>query len=479
MTTTPCNQRLGRDHRTALENHFHDIIEPNPRLDRRLVSHQANRDRPFYDWFKYKEAFSAALVEHFLGLYGQPGGTFLDPFAGIGTALFVAQNAGMAAHGIELMPVGYQVGAARIAARSIRPTSFAHDVLDATNRDWNGSWNAPFALKHIPITTGAFPDETEQAIAAYRAYCAQNIRNRGVRTLFQLAGMAVLESVSFTRKDGQYLRWDYRANKKRALSRFDKGKIQRFGPAVTERLHAYMTDLSSMPEASCPNRQNPFEESSGAVVDFRQGSCLHHLPRISSNSIDLVMTSPPYCNRYDYTRTYALELVYLGYDADSVKRLRQRLLSCTVENRQKRDELVSMYTKNGTTRSCDRVLAVFEHQQALHEVLSILKSRAREGRLNNLNIPRMVTNYFLEMCFVVHELARILRRGGRIVMVNDNVRYAGEEVPADIILSDFAQAFGLQIEHIWTLPRGKGNSSQQMGHHGRAELRKCVYVWQK
>ena len=25
----------------------------------------------------------------------------------------------------------------------------------------------------------------------------------------------------------------------------------------------------------------------------------------------------------------------------------------------------------------------------------------------------------------------------------------------------------------------KGNSSQQMGAHGRQELRKCVYVWRK
>ncbi len=64
-------------------------------------------------------------------------------------------------------------------------------------------------------------------------------------------------------------------------------------------------------------------------------------------------------------------------------------------------------------------------------------------------------------------------------MVNDNVRYAGEEVPVDTILSSVAESFGLVTEKIWTLARGKGNSSQQMGAHGRSELRKCVYVWRK
>ena len=91
----------------------------------------------------------------------------------------------------------------------------------------------------------------------------------------------------------------------------------------------------------------------------------------------------------------------------------------------------------------------------------------------------MVRNYFFEMCITVFELARILKPGGKIVMVNDNVRYAGEEIPVDLILSDFAHSFGLHVKHIWTLPRGKGNSSQQMGNHGRRELRKCVYVWEK
>jgi hypothetical protein len=91
----------------------------------------------------------------------------------------------------------------------------------------------------------------------------------------------------------------------------------------------------------------------------------------------------------------------------------------------------------------------------------------------------MVRNYFLEMCLVIYELYRVTRKGGHAVMINDNVRYAGEEVPVDLILSDMAASFGFQVSNIWTLGRGKGNSSQQMGNHGRSELRKCVYLWRK
>jgi Tfp pilus assembly protein PilZ len=83
------------------------------------------------------------------------------------------------------------------------------------------------------------------------------------------------------------------------------------------------------------------------------------------------------------------------------------------------------------------------------------------------------------MNFVIRELARTLKKGGKIIMVNDNVRYNGDEIPVDIILSEFARESGLATDVIWVLEKGKGNSSQQMGTHGRKELRKCVYVWSK
>jgi len=115
----------------------------------------------------------------------------------------------------------------------------------------------------------------------------------------------------------------------------------------------------------------------------------------------------------------------------------------------------------------------------MQEVNLVLNSLNGEKLLNNSNIPRMVKNYFLEMAFIIFEMYRVLKNNGFVIMVNDNVRYGGQEIPVDLILSDFAVNFGFILEKIWTLPVGKGNSSQQMGSHGRTELRKCVYVWRK
>ena len=70
-------------------------------------------------------------------------------------------------------------------------------------------------------------------------------------------------------------------------------------------------------------------------ISLLEGSCLDILPTLKSCSYNAIITSPPYCNRYDYTRTYALELALLGANEDALRKMRQTMISCTVENRAK------------------------------------------------------------------------------------------------------------------------------------------------
>ena len=74
---------------------------------------------------------------------------------------------------------------------------------------------------------------------------------------------------------------------------------------------------------------------------------------------------------------------------------------------------------------------------------------------------RLVANYFAELALVVAELARVTRPGGRVVMVNDNVQYHGEEVPVDLILSAIAEDCGFVCEEIGVLPRGKATPASK------------------
>ena len=102
------------DEITALDTELTEDFKPQlsiaPFLSRKIVSFQGNKDKPAYNWYKYKEAFSAGLVAYFLGGYeGGMQGTVLDPFAGIGTTLFAASEQDIHADGIELLPIGQEI----------------------------------------------------------------------------------------------------------------------------------------------------------------------------------------------------------------------------------------------------------------------------------------------------------------------------------------------------------------------------------
>ena len=438
-----------------------------PFLSRKTVSFQGNKGKPAYSWYKYKEAFSAGLVEYFLGSYkGGISGKVLDPFAGIGTTLFAASSQGISADGIELLPIGQEI----IRARLLSERKLTTDDITTIER-WIASlpWKAcperlPFST--IRITENAYPPDTIEAIERYRGALQQE--SEKVQAILRLALLCVLEDISYTRKDGQYLRWDARSGKRRSGTKaFNKGKILDFDTAITTKLKEILSDIRDI---QLPATLFPVKQVAKDIRLFK-GSCLEILPTLKTASYGAIVTSPPYCNRYDYTRTYALELAMLDLTQAEVLNLRQEMLSCTVENREK--DLLKI---------CPQWAPFIEaanQQKLLQTIRTYLEHEKASGTLNNSGIPRMVHGYFSEMACVIGECVRVLKPNTRLFMVNDNVRYAGVSIPVDMILSDIAETLGFEVENILVVPGRKGNSSQQMGTYGRVPLRKCVYVWRK
>ena len=444
-----------------LSQHFSDKFIVQRSLTRQLVSFQANKTMASYRWYKYKEAFSAPLVEFLLNRYGIVSGKVLDPFAGSGTTLFAAGAVGMDVDGIELLPIGQQI----IASRLCLEREFTSDDFAAIKRwlkmcPWKES-QVRYPLPKLRITDGAYSTETAEAIERYMG-TMQN-EKKCVQIILRFALLCVLESISFTRKDGQYLRWDYRSGRRKGGKPFDKGVILDFDRAICTKIEDILNDLKLS--------SGHLNECNHGNIHLFHGSCLDIMSELQNDSYDAIVTSPPYCNRYDYTRTYALELALLGVDEKELTNLRQQMLSCTVENRAK--DLLKI------NHHWAKAIEAADHQELLQIILRYLEDQKVQGKLNNNGIPRMVRGYFYEMACIIAECSRVMKKNAILFMVNDNVRYAGASISVDMILSSIAEKLGFNVEKILVLPNGKGNSSQQMGEHGRDALRKCVYVWRK
>ena len=452
----------------SLIEYFPDTLVVDKTLTRKLVSFQANKARGYYRWYKYKEAFSADLVEYLFRKYRVVEGKILDPFAGAGTALFVCSSLGYHSEGIELLPIGQKIIQANVLARGANK----HSIVSGLE-SWSlqKPWNTEGEIKDfevLRITDGAYPHKTHHKIGRYLNELEGEPSETKEILLFAL--LCVLESISYTRKDGQYLRWDYRSGRRNGKNPFDKGKILSFDEAIVEKLNEIKDDIN-LGEGEGNLFSSMQEDIQTGDVNLLKGSCLAVLPRLESRAYSGIITSPPYCNRYDYTRTYALEHALLGVNEIGLANLRQAMLSCTVENKAKAltDLNPKWYTAIGI---CDSL-------PLLQGILNYLDYKKDKKELNNSGIARMVRGYFYEMACVIQECYRVLDKDGMMFMVNDNVRYAGAAISVDTILSKIAEDVGFQIENILVLPQGKGNSSQQMGRHGPEALRKCVYVWKK
>jgi len=231
--------------RTALYEKFKSKIIHNPSLSRNLVSFQANKQAPFSAWFKYKEGFSERLVTYLLQTLKPQPGILLDPFSGVGASLFAASGLGWETIGIELLQVGIFATKARLIAQKIDINLFNKVISEIKQINFAEYYHPSHAIQHIPITRGAFSAVEEELLVGYISYCHNFVSNDDIRNLLLYAAFCILEDISYTRKDGQYLRWDSRSGRSLGKIPFEKREILTFSDAIHQKLNQMVSDLDA------------------------------------------------------------------------------------------------------------------------------------------------------------------------------------------------------------------------------------------
>ncbi len=474
--------------RVALEERYAHLLEETDKFNRQLVSFQANKAEVLHSWIKYREGFSADLVEILIEEFGLgPRDVILDPFAGSCTTLVVAMLMDMDAVGIELLPHCHLAWEAKARAFDYRVDELREirEIIEKTTPPPSDR-----SFPHLYITQSAFPEQTECDLMAYTDWIERLDISEHAKILCRLILLSILEDISYTRKDGQYLRWDGRAHKirkrnkkrlaqgKKPFKGIDKGRLPGVKEAFIEKLSKIIFDIIKLQRDRLASRDTAMKTPLPSKQELIAGNTLYVLPRTEAEQFQAVITSPPYANRYDYTRTYALELAYLGVRED-IFSLRQRQLSCTVENKAKLDKLEEFYHSIDQSNRYARILNLIQNNEALTEINAALQIRNERGEINNTGVLTMIDQYFSELTFIFAELYRTCRRGAYVAFVNDNVRYAGEVIPVDLLSTNLAEQVGFEPIKVYVLPQRKGNSSQQMAKYGRVEMRKSITIWRK
>lgn len=400
----------------------------------RLVSYVGNKGVPLLRLYRYKEAFAFHFVDEWLTrLRVSPADMVLDPFCGMGTTLLAASCRGIPAIGIDRLPVAVFIARTLPLFFQVRPGELT-GIFERLRHKVPATEPAPVAMD-VALMNAAFSAETLSTLRRWKA--AIDDLEFPFREIFLLLFFSILEPCSYTAKDGQFLRL------KRNKQPVDPEE------ALARKVQEAEMDIRQIRILGWDAAFRPFQVIMG---DARQ---LSEVP--FERPPTLIITSPPYVNRYDYTRTYTLELCFhfVGSFAE-LKELRHSLLRSHIEARRSPTEEAP--------------------HPAVRELVDFL--RARGQALNNPKIPDMLIAYFVDMQKAIREWRKVLASSARVIMVVDNVRFEGQMLPVDLILSEMAEEEGFEVEEI-IVARYKGNSSQQMGRYGRIPVRESILIWRK
>jgi DNA modification methylase len=376
--------------------------------DRRLSVFDENLLRPRHRWYFFKEGFSAQLVGEAISSNTRSGRgvSVLDPFVGSGTTILEAAILGAKATGIEVNPFLAFVARAKTSVGSItseEARSISHYLMES------GCVEVISPVEdYSTFTDGDGRDKWLFNRSVLRGFSGMD---EAVRSLpgevggpVRVALFSALMDNCNAKRDGKCLR--YRRGWQSA-GRSSAELFRSFGAY----LQVVLRDMAESPLAS------------KAIV--MEGDTRRLLRDIPDASIDLVVTSPPYLNSFDYSDIYRPELFVGGFVATNSDLMDVRL------------KTVRSHVQAKWEPAPECVSGRFS---------SVVASlRASEG-LWSRRLPEMVNAYFFDMATVLRECFRVVRPGGEAWLVVSTSAYGGVHVPVDLILGDIATSEGWRVK---------------------------------
>ena len=392
-----------------------------------------NKTLPIHRWVPWIAGFSSAFVKDVLERYLDGQGTVLDPFCGVGTTLVEAVLLGHQAIGFEINP--YAILASQLKANAYRVSvASLNEELLSFQAFYNEKTFSAYTPKSMAPpgfrTRSPFYSPAVLRKVLILQDFITGIVDADVKDLFRLAFAATMV---------RYSNYSYEPSLGRRVSAGKKEIIDfPVGQTMLNKLTAMVEDITWL------QTQLSSEPCSVRIIN---GSFFTYHSDLSPESVDLIVTSPPYLNNYHYNRNTRPQLYWLGY-ADSPKDLRPLAQSNfgkywqTVRNQERLDLEFSLPDSD------------------LAGQLAELRMRNPEkGVYGGNGWANYAAAYFNDCYKFSLGMRYVLKPGGRAVIVIGNSILQGLLVPTDRYLGEIAESVGLELVRI-DVPRATrvGNS---------------------
>ena len=369
-----------------------------------------NMKLPVHRWFRYSAGFSAEWAEQLLkGM--ENVNLVLDPFAGSATTLLAADKACISSIGIEAHPF-----VSRIAKAKLDWTTPIENFIEKAKDVYSEAVKTQSSDSEYPklIQRCFSPNALNDLDKLKKAWLA----NRDVSPETELVWLAITAILRPTSSAGT-AQWQYiLPNKTKKV--------------VSTPFEAFLMQVESM-------------KSDMLIFQKEVGNNLSHLvqgdarncPQIDSESVDVVITSPPYANNYDYADATRFEMSFWGQVqswGDLHDAVRKNLIVSSSQHASAEKLQLDALLQ-------DEILLPIKQ-----EIVDVCQRLASERLLHGgkKHYHTMIAAYFIDLGKTWYELKRVCRQGATAYFVIGDSAPYGIYAPVDKWLGELALAAGFR-----------------------------------
>lgn len=384
----------------------------------RIMQFNKNKTEPFHRWYPFVEGYSKEFIQSIVKEMGERKIVCLEPFSGSGTTALELQNNGIECFSFEVNPLMYLV--ARVKLENSYVVESVNEWLEFIVRYRETietiDLKSDFKTLYQSDDKEKWNYNTEVAKAVQKLYYAiKSIDNEIYCELFTVALASILLDVSNLYRNGKCL--SYKKDwKERELTETEV--FEKFDQKVRNEL---VIDIQKhLHYSKVNNKRKLFNIDSRIGID----------EKIADDSIDLVITSPPYLNSRDYTDTYMLELKTLGFaqNNEDIRHLREQTLRSHVQI--KWEDMTSI------------------DNRYLKNTLNDLEIASKETEMWNKSIIDMIRLYFVDMKIIFKTIYKKLKKGGKVYFNVSNSAYFNVLVNTLEICASIAEEEGYIVKEI-------------------------------
>lgn len=394
-------------------------------------------DRPAHDWFRFVLSYPPHLVRDYLEKLGvRKDHRVLDPFCGTGTTLVECKKHGVASVGMEANPVSHFVSQVKL--------------------DWSTSSSA--ILKHASgiakqawdtLRSEGIADDHLDTNSLFSVPIRAN-KSRELRTLpADKMKLLLTDSISPLPLHKTLLLIELLKDSSRSI--FHRHEMIALAKAIVfsiSNLHFGPEVGIGKPKKDAPVVGSWFNEVGNMAKDLQTlrslndtPSVVHHADSrqiaqiVEPHSIDAVITSPPYPNEKDYTRTTRLESVLLGFikDKHALRALKKGLVRSNTRSVYKEDTDDQWVADNKRIQKIAR---------------DIEARRIELGKTSGFErmYHRVAKLYFGGMARHFADLQTVLKPGARLAyVVGDQASYLRVMIRTGQLLAEIAEPLGYEV----------------------------------